>query len=233
MARPLYVAFVWHMHQPFYRDTETGGYTLPWVRLHAVKDYLHVAQVIRDYPEFHQTINVVPSLAQQLQEYGDGRAVDRVMAVTQQEPLTDEGKRFVLREFFSINWDHFVWAEPRYSQLARLREAAGGEPELLGEGFWNDMLVWYNLAWIDPSIRRRDPRLRALGERQRGFSREDANAVLAIHREICAQVLPLYRELADRGQVELTTSPYYHPILPLLIDIRSAREASPYLPLPN
>ena len=107
MPHPLYVAFVWHMHQPLYRDTETGEYTLPWVRLHAVKDYLHLAQIIQSYPDIHQTINVVPSLAQQLQEYADGRATDHAMTVSRSISLSDEDKAFLLRDFFSINWEPF------------------------------------------------------------------------------------------------------------------------------
>src|SRR5258707_5308546 len=132
MAQPLYVSFIWHMHQPYYKDTETGQYGLPWVRLHAVKDYLHLAKVIGDFPQVHQTINVVPSLVEQIQEYASGAAVDRALEVsvkasTVGAKLTDADKRLVLDTFFSLNWDHFLLPEPRFAQLARLREASNGD----------------------------------------------------------------------------------------------------------
>lgn len=233
MANPLHVVFIWHLHQPFYKDTETGQYSLPWVRLHAAKDYLHLAEIIRDYPDVHQTINVVPSLLEQLEDYAAGRAVDPALAVSQKSHLTREDKRYLLEHFFSINWDRFVWPVPRYAQLARLREAANGAVELFGDAFWTDLIVWFNLAWIDPSARRRDPRLRALVEKGENFDQSDVATVLAFHQEACAKVIPAYRQLAEQGQVELSTTPFFHPILPLIIDTRSAREARPNVELPR
>src|SRR5262249_10898878 len=156
--QPLYVAFVWHMHQPFYRQSADGRYGLPWVRLHAVKDYLHIAQVIADYPTVRQTINVVPSLGQQILEYAGGTALDRVLELSLKlakpdAPLTDDERREVLELFFSINWDHFVLPVPRFSQLARMRELAQGDATLFSTQYFVDLAVWYNLAWIDPGAR--------------------------------------------------------------------------------
>lgn len=233
MPNPLYVSFVWHLHQPFYKDTETGQYFLPWVRLHAVKDYLHLADILRDYPTVRQTINVVPSLLVQLQDYADGNATDPSLEVSQKLSLTARDKKLLLEGFFSINWDRFVWPVPRYAQLARLREAAQGDLDLLGERFWLDLIVWFNLAWVDPSARLRDWRLRSLVAKGRDYDREDVAAVLAYHREACARVIPAYRELAERGQVELSTTPFFHPIAPLLIDTASARDARPDVALPD
>jgi alpha-amylase/alpha-mannosidase (GH57 family) len=226
------------MHQPFYRENATGRYAMPWVRLHAVKDYLHLAKISADFPEIHQTINVVPSLGRQILEYGAGTAEDRVLELSHKlavkpEALTLTERREVLDQFFSINWDHFVRPISRYDQLARLREIARDDPELFSPRFFVDAAVWYNLAWIDPTERGRDPLLRALVEKGRDFTGADLEAVLRRHREICAEVIPTYRQLADRGQLELSTSPFYHPILPLLIDTHVARQASPELPLPT
>jgi alpha-amylase/alpha-mannosidase (GH57 family) len=235
---PLLVSFVWHMHQPFYQDTRTGEYLLPWVRLHAVKDYLHLARIAADYPTVHQTLNVVPSLAIQLEAYARGEAVDRAQAISAKlavdgATLTVDDKSYLLKEFFSINWDHFVYPNPRFRLLARLREAANGETSLLSDQYWRDLAVWYNLAWIDPSLRQRDARLRRLFEKGGDYGSADVASVLAAHRDLIAQILPTYRALADAGQLELTTSPFYHPILPLLLDTACAREASPALPLPH
>ncbi len=221
------------MHQPFYKDTETNRYFLPWVRLHAVKDYLHIAEVIGDFPSVRQTINLVPSLLVQLEDYAKGNATDPCLDVSRRQTLSANDKAFILDNFFSINWDRFVWPVPRYSQLARLREAAQGEVDLLGYRFWLDLIVWFNLAWIDPSTRQREPRLRAIVARGKDFDRADVAVVLEYHRAACARVIPAYRELAERGQIELSTTPFYHPIVPLLIDTSSARGARPDVPLPD
>ena len=233
MAYPLHVAFVWHMHQPYYKDNLTETYTLPWVRLHATKDYLHMADVLAEHPRVHQTFNFVPSLVEQLQDYAAGRAHDECLRLSQKEHLTREDKTFILSFFFSINWERFVQRYPRYWQLLRLRNELGGDVDLLSETYWRDLIAWFNLAWIDPAHVQRDPELRSLIEKGREFTRADVNLILEKHRQICAMVIPRYRELAEAGQIELTTSPHYHPILPLLVDTRSARMASPHISLPS
>ncbi len=233
MAEPLYVAFVWHMHQPLYKDPLTGKYSLPWVRLHAVKDYLHMAEVLADYPEVHATFNFVPCLVEQLNEYAEGRAVDQALAVSGKENWTQQEKDFILSFFFNIHWDNIVRRHARYNQLLDLRQQVRGEANLLSDDYYRDLVAWFNLAWIDPNWLEQDEPLRSLVEKERLFSGEDIRLILAKQREIIKRILPLYRQLEAAGQVELTTSPYYHPILPLLIDSRLARQASPNLSLPQ
>lgn len=232
MAYPLYVAFLWHMHQPYYQDSLTGRRRLPWVRLHATKDYVHMAEVLRQYPAIRATFNFVPSLLEQLQEYAEG-ALDDWALVSLKDDLTADDKRFLLDSFFSISWDRVIRRYPRYWRLLQVRQHLDGALDLLSDTYWRDLIVWFNLAWIDPAIIARDPDLQALVEKGAGFSREDIRLVLRKHQELCGQVIPLYRALAAQGQIELTTSPYFHPILPLIIDTRSARVASPRLTLPN
>ncbi len=233
MAHPLYVAFLWHMHQPLYRDTLSGRYMLPWVRLHATKDYLHMGALLRQYPLVHQTFNFVPSLLEQLLDYGERGASDRWLDVSIKEQLTPDDKRFMLAHFFSINWDRFVRPHPHYRRLLQLRNEVGEEVGLLSEQYWRDLAALFNLAWIDPEEIQRDEVLRALRAKSSGYTLADGRTIIAKHYEIIRRVIPLYRQLQAEGQIELTTSPYYHPILPLLIDIKSARVASPQLPLPE
>ena len=232
MAHPLYVAFFWHMHQPLYRDTLTGAYTLPWVRLHATKDYLHMGELLQEFPAIRQTFNFVPSLLEQLLDYGERGATDRWLEVSLEEQPSAEDKRFMLTHFFSINWDRIVRPNPHYARLLQLRDAAGDDVSLLSRQFWRDLAAWFNLAWIDPVLVERDDELRALRDKACGYTQADVRAIIDKHYEIVRRVIPLYRKLQDSGQIELTTSPYYHPILPLLIDVSSARVASPHLPLP-
>ncbi len=205
---------------------------LPWVRMHAAKDYLHMVEVLEEYPDVHATFNVAPSLVEQLQAYIDGIVVDRAWNVSLRERLSVEDKRFIDSLFYNINRDNTIRSYPRYWQLLKLKEAAGGDLDLLGETYWRDLIAWFNLAWFDPGWIQRDPELRALVGKGSRFTLEDVSTVLAKQRQMMGNTLPAYRRLQRRGQVELSVSPYYHPILPLLIDSNVAMEPSPWLSLP-
>lgn len=233
MRYPLHVAFVWHMHQPHYLDEGSGEFLLPWVRLHAVKDYLHMVELLEDYPRIHATFNLVPSLIEQIESYAQGTAVDRAWRLSLRETLTPQEKAYVNSLFFSASRERLIKRYPRYWQLLRMREAAGGDLDLLGDAYWRDLTAWFNLAWIDPSWLRRDPVLSALAAKGSHFSQQDVGTILTKHREIIGATLPAYRRSQRRGQIEVSTSPYYHPILPLLIDSDSAREPSSWLTLPE
>lgn len=233
MAQPLYVAFVWHMHQPLYKDPLTGRYSLPWVRLHAAKDYLHMAEVLQDFPDVHVTFNLVPSLVEQVLDYAAGQAVDRCLALSRKETWTPEERAFLLSFFFHIHWDRVIRPIPRYRQLLELRQQAQADPDLLSDTYYRDLVAWFNLAWIDPNWREQHPDLRHLVEKGKGFTPKDVERILEVQREIISRTLPTYRALQEKGQIEITTTPYYHPILPLLIHTDVARRASPDLPVPE
>jgi alpha-amylase/alpha-mannosidase (GH57 family) len=233
LSHPLYVAFVWHMHQPYYKDFSSGEYVLPWARLHGAKEYIHMAEVLAQYPQIKVTFNFVPSLVEQIEEYVHHEAVDRALALSRQDTWSDEDKAYLLSFFFSVNWERVLRRYPRYSQLLEMRHQAKGEHRLLSQSFYRDLVAWFNLAWIDHVALDNDPDLKALVERGRDFTRQDIDLILHKQKSYLANVVPLYSHLRDRGQVELITSPYYHPILPLLIDSGTAHRASPGLPLPG
>ncbi len=226
MSKPLYVAFVWNQHQPDYRDPFGGPAYLPWVRLHAAKDYVHMAELVADFPAIHCTFNFVPSLVDQLAGIGAGEYRDRWQVLSLKENWMREDKEFLRGQFFSI---HPRLLE-RYPAYARLRERRY-EPDLPDQ-YYCDLVAWFNLAWIDPRAIARDEMLSDLVAKGHGFTGGDIRAILDRHRTLAGRVIPAYRELVERGQVELAASPYYHPILPLLIDQRSAREAIPGVALP-
>jgi len=232
---PLYVAFLWHMHQPEYRNGLTGEVYLPWTRLHAAKDYLHMARLVAEFPQLKVTFNLTPVLISQLEDYAAGRTTDRAEALSLKDPaeLTPEEKREILRLFFGINPDRVIRRHPRYARLFELKTEAEQDPDLFGPAYWGDLQAWFNLAWVSPDQLEADPELSALIVRGRNFTREDIRLILRKHREFARQTLPAYRALIESGQAEVTTSPFYHPILPLLIDGASARRASPDLPLPD
>ncbi len=237
MNHPLHIAFIWHMHQPYYRNLLTGECFMPWVRLHATKDYLDMVKILEEFPSIHQTFNFVPGLLDQLQAYLPPANQSDYFLELSQKPataLTEDEQRFLITWFFLADWDHMIKPHPRYHDLLTKRSVSSNPT-----GGWFrlqdylDLQVWFNLVWIDPWLRQQDPQLAAVEAKGSHFTEADKHLVLTKHRELMAQILPAYREAQARGQVELTTSPYYHPITPLLCDIRSAHVALPHLPLPR
>jgi alpha-amylase/alpha-mannosidase (GH57 family) len=233
MAHPLYVAFIWHMHQPYYKDTVTGEYTLPWARLHGAREYIHMAEVLAQYPQIKATFNFVPSLTEQIEEYARGEAIDRALALSRQDTWSHDDKIYILSFFFSVNWDNIVRRYPRYSQLLDLRHQVKGEASLLDDHYYRDLVAWFNLVWLDHLALENDPDLRSMVEKGQNFTGEDTDLILRKQQEYLARILSLYNHLRDRGQIEITTSPYYHPILPLLVDSGTAHRTSPAMPLPG
>ncbi|HEY8642978.1 MAG TPA: glycogen/starch synthase [Candidatus Dormibacteraeota bacterium] len=228
--RPLNLALVWHMHQPYYKDDLTRTYLLPWVRLRTAKDYYKMAALLDDYPRVRQTFNLVPSLLAQIEDYTKGEYEDLFLNLARRPAadLTHEERRFLIH--WSRESTRFlrVQASPRYTELA-----SRAEDETFLEQDIRDLQVWSNLAWVDPGWVDRDPGLSQLKAKDRDFTEKDKEVLFEAQLEIVGQVIPKYAELAQRGQAELTFSPYYHPILPLLVDLESARAAIPQIRLPN
>ncbi len=239
MARPVYLAFIWNQHQPYYQDTVKKEYIMPWVRLHATKDYYQMAAILREHPTVRQTFNLTPSLLAQLEDYRNGATDYYQKAAKPVKELTRAEKRFLLQHYFDIHWDRVIARWPRYNQLlckqGRSREPEPVEAalEVFTDQDYLDLQVWFNLVWIDPEYRVRDAELAALQQKGENFSEEDKELVLRKQWNIIGQVVPIHRELAKLGQIELITATFYHPIVPLLIDTRSALRASPGLPLPE
>ena len=235
----LYVAFVWHMHQPYYKDPDTGIYFMPWVRLHGTKDYYDMVALLEDFPAVRQTFNLVPCLVEQIREYASG-AMDRGMLLTKKAPadLTEDEKVEMLRTFFTGNWERLIHPYRRFKELLALRGRDGREESLrraathFSDRDWLDLQVWTNLVWIAPSFRS-NPQVRRLFGKAVDFDEEDKEEVLEIHRRILERTVPKYRELWHTGQIEITTTPFYHPILPLLCDTNVAKASLPTTDLPE
>ena len=235
MRPQVFLAFLWHMHQPYYKDPESGVYSMPWVRLHGVKDYYGMAAILREFPDIHQTFNLVPSLLEQIVDYIENDAVDRVLELTlkRAEELSEEDKLEILSRFFRVNKENMVFPYPRYHELL-LSKGDGETHRALAkftEQDWRDLQVWYNLVWVSPLYKGSDARY--LLEKGRNFSEEDKVRLIKLHKKILREIIPLYKELSERGQVELITSPFYHPILPLIYDTDIAKESLPSTDLPQ
>jgi alpha-amylase/alpha-mannosidase (GH57 family) len=237
---PVRVAFLWHMHQPYYKDPQTGVYRLPWVRLHALKDYYDMAARLNDYPSIKANFNLVPCLVEQILDYAGGTAVDTHLELSRKpaSSLTKREKIAFLRNSFLGNRSTIVERHPRYRALLEKCGPLGSESEAaaalkrLSDQDLLDLQVWSNLAWFDPGFKSDDV-VGGMLARGRGFTEEMKADLIKREFEIIGGVVPLYRALEESGRVELTFSPYFHPIMPLLCDSESAREAVPGISLPT
>ncbi|HVY60309.1 MAG TPA: alpha-amylase/alpha-mannosidase, partial [Planctomycetota bacterium] len=223
----LRLAFFWHQHQPYYRNPLTGRSALPWVRLHATKDYTGMVRLLSEFPSMRATINVVPSLAEQILRFAEDGASDEWLEFMAPEAgsLKDADRARLIAGGFHANLNSMIGPFPRYQELYRKR--------LVGSRFAKqdllDLQVLANLAWMHGTLLESDPLLVELKKKGRDYTETEKQALLGKQREIARAVLPLHRQLEERGQIEVTTTPYYHPILPLLCDFRSAYEAMPWL----
>lgn len=228
----LHLAFIWHMHQPMYRKPHTHHYMMPWVRLHGTKDYLDMLLILQKYPRLKHTFNFVPSLLEQLEDYAEGHATDDYLHLSQKpvETLTTQDKQAILDSFFDLNWEQMLFPYPRYKALAIQREKS---PSSYNAQDFLDLTTWFNLAWIDPLHREQRPLLQKIVQKGEYFTETERAQVLQEQRRIIQETLPAYRKALASGQVELTTTPYYHPILPLLQDTQNTRLSRPESSLPK
>ena len=228
---------LWHMHQPQYRDPENGRYVLPWTRLHALKDYWGMVKTLEQFPGFHATCNVVPSLGMQLEEYSSGKFDEPwfELAFKDAATLTQEDKAEILSRAFQVNHERLLSRWPRFLELHEWAQPAGGAQALVTFTLrdWRDAQLLSQVAWMDETWLENDPVVSRLANKGKDFSEADKAALKAKQLELLGLVLPAYREAAKTGQVEISTTPFYHPILPLICDSDVARVANPATPLPR
>ncbi|HEY7191132.1 MAG TPA: glycoside hydrolase family 57 protein [Vicinamibacterales bacterium] len=235
------VALLWHMHQPFYQDLVTGEHILPWVRLHAIKDYWGMAALLKEFPRVRLTFNLVPSLLVQVEAFARDDARDRHLEIGLKpaDRLSDDERAFCVEQFFHAHRPRMIDPFPRYAELLARRGTNGsGLSARAQAGQFSvddvrDLQVWHKLVWIDAEYFANDPRIRALVEKGRGFTEEDKLVLRSVELELLGKVIPEYREAAQRGQVELSTSPFYHPILPLLCDSDVYLRTHPHSRMPR
>ena len=240
MTEPLYVSFLWHMHQPFYKDPVRGEYILPWTYLHAVKDYYDMPAIVDATPGAKVVFNLVPSLLEQILDYASGVAVDPFLARARMSPadMDERDKLFVLENFFSANKQRMIEPHKRYLELYCL--AGEGAPGCAADRLRSlsdqdllDLQVWFYLSWTGEAARRRFPVFTQLLRKGRNFTAADKLLLFDTQRELIGEIIPLYKWLHEEGKVELSVTPYFHPILPLLCDTRIAQVAMPKANLPS
>ena len=235
------VVLLWHMHQPYYVNPLTKKAMMPWVRLHAAKGYLDMIDLVTAQPGVKVNFNFTPVLVRQILELVNHEVRD-VWEDLSRKPAADldeQDRRHLLENFFKINWDTLVHPMPRYAELLGKRGVGytlaklDALIRLFTEQEWRDLQTLHNLQWCGFSAARRFPVLQELKAKGRDFTEAEKNQVLDIHREILGLVLKEYRTAAERGQIELTTTPYFHPIMPLVYDTNIARRCQPQSPLPS
>jgi alpha-amylase/alpha-mannosidase (GH57 family) len=237
----IYLSFLWHMHQPFYKNLYTGEYLLPWVLLHGTKDYFDMAFILKEFPGLKQNFNLFPSLLRQLMDYEDLQVKDVYLKIFKTEPkdLTESQRIYLLMNFFNANWDNMIRPFPHYFELLKKRgfyypkEGIKEIKDYFTNEELRDIQIFFFLAWIDPMFFEQYDALKYLKTKGRSFTEDDKKIIEEVQRSILKGIIPLYKELSGNGTIELSTSPYYHPIIPLLIDSNVAREALPDVALPD
>ena len=232
------------MHQPDYRDYLSGEFVLPWTYLHALKDYTDMAFHLEQNPDAKATFNFVPVLLDQIEEYArqyrSGAISDplwEMLAIEDMDALSSEQRRIILSSCFSNNHSKMLHPFPPYHRLLELfRRLENEEDEALdylSGQYMADLLVWYHLSWTGESVRRNSEPVTRLMAKGCGYTREDRGELYDLIGGIMLDLIPRYRRLAEQGCIEITTTPHFHPILPLMLDFRSAREAIPDASLPE
>ena len=221
-TKKLSIAFYWHMHQPVYQLTPAGDFLMPWVRLHAIKDYLDMVTILDKFKNVKLNFNLVPVLLDSLIDYGQNNLHDihSRLTVKPVEDLTDDDKEFIINNFFDANFHYMILPNEEYNRLyqkAQLNET--GDINIFTDQEYSDLMALFNLAWFDLTYKNKYPDLKKLIKKGKNYSLEDRIKIIEIQRDIIRKIIPTYKKFMEKGKIEITTSPYYHPILPILLDI--------------
>jgi len=240
----LYLNLYWHMHQPDYRDLISGEYVLPWTYLHAIKDYSDMAYHLESNPKARVTFNFVPILLEQLQDYTEQFKSNQIrdpllglLVLPNLAEISEAQCKLIVDSCFRAHHEKMLSPFPHYQRLLHLYQLV--EPIMTHDDFHYlsaqykaDLLVWYHLAWCGESLRRENKVVQQLMSKGVLFTYEDRQALFDVIKATISNLIPRYKSLSEAGQIELSTTPYYHPILPLLLDFSSTKDAMPEAPLP-
>jgi alpha-amylase/alpha-mannosidase (GH57 family) len=237
MSRKIRLAVLWHMHQPFYKNPQSGNFDLPWLRLHALKDYYGMVHILEEFPSLRLTFNLVPSLLAGLELYHSG-VTDAFQEVFRKPAaaLSRDESEFLVQHFFAIQYENHIKPFRRFDflyqkKMSRLAlQATQDWRQIFSVAELRDLQVWFQLSYFDEFYKNNDPRVTALIAQGQLFSEKDKETVSTVENEIMSRIVPEYKKFQDRGQIELCTSPFYHPIMPLLLDPQQGRKANPALP---
>lgn len=223
MTKKMNIAFIWHFHQPSYQENQNGDFLMPWVRLHATKDYLDMLIRLEDFKNIKLNFDISPVLIDSIEKYINGaKDIHLKLMLCDTKDLDRDDKLFILENFFDVNYSNMLLSRPHYAQLNERR--VHSDPNSLIESFseqdYADIMANFTLCWIDKRFRYRYDGLDYLLDKEKDFTLEDRQKIYEIQLQIIKDILPTYRKYQDEGRIEISTNPYYHPILPLLINLR-------------
>lgn len=247
MGQKLSVVFYWHMHQPFYREAESGKYHLPWVYLHAIKDYTDMAAIIDQVPGARAVVNYVPSLTAQIEDYAchlrewlDGeqeQLPDPLLSALADRSgnYSESNRAYLLETCFRLNHERNMLRYDAYKRLWNLAEHAKTHEasDYLGGHYFADLVTWYHLGWLGETVRQSNFVARRLIEKGRNFTYQDRRDLLTLIASLLTAIPGQYRKLQAEGKIELSTTPYAHPIIPLMLDFNVAKETVPDALIPS
>ena len=243
----LKLVLCWHMHQPEYRDLHSGEFKLPWTYLHVIKDYVDMVAHLEAVPEAKAVINFAPILLDQIEEYANqvngylhnGLSItDPLLAalIAPSIPENPEDRLQLVKDCMKANRDRQINRYPVFKKLIEMAEWLEQHYDswhYVNAQFINDIVVWYHLAWMGETVKLTDSRVKHLIEKGSVYTLRDRIEIVQIIGELLANVLRRYKVLARKGQIELSVSPYAHPIIPLLLDLKTTHQAMPNAPLPE
>lgn len=227
VGKKISIAFYWHMHQPVYQLNPYGDYLMPWVRLHGVKDYLDMLMILNDFEKTKLNFNLVPVLLDAFIDYGeeDAHDIHSRLTVTNISDLTNDDKEFILNNFFDANYSSMIFPYENYNELYQKRFAEERANICdFSDQEYSDIMAWFNLVWIDPSYKAKFPEFKKLLKKGKNYTFEDRIEIIELHRKIIRMIIPTYKEFLEKGKIEITTSPYYHPIIPILLDMKASQK---------
>lgn len=236
MQKQFSIAFVWHFHQPNYQTQPNGIRLMPWARLHAIKDYLDMVLILDKFPNIKLNFSLVPALIDAIEDYGnnEGHDIHSKLTVTDENELTDDDKLYILNYFFDANYENLISKNPRYNELyiKRYNKDEVGINDFSNQDY-ADIMMLFNLVWFDPIWKNVYPQLTKFEEKGRNYTLEDRQQLIELNREIIRQIIPTFKKYQDEGKIEILTSPYNHPILPILINPNDLKVPSFKHPLPD
>ncbi len=233
MKKKIYIAILWHMHQPWYVEPDSAESIMPWVRLHALKDYYDMPLWVKKAKGMKATFNLVPSLMLQIEKYARGEITDQYLRAFSQNPrdMSLQDKEFILNNFFAANARNLINTSPRYSELFE-RKNRGESVSTFTQRDLRDLQVHFELAWFGESLKDKKE-IKDLIAKDQGFNEQDKEIILEKEKKRLLEIIDIYKSLHKKGQIEITTTPFYHPILPLLATSDNIKRADPDSPIPE
>jgi alpha-amylase/alpha-mannosidase (GH57 family) len=256
MVREEAINFVlcWHMHQPWYQEGINGDYRLPWVYLHAIKDYEDMVAHLEAHPQMHVVVNFAPVLLEQLDDYAsqlknwlDSGQVMRdpmlnLLAGAIPIPESPLDRYQLLCDCQKANAEKMIDPYPDFKRLLEpVKQMFPGGTcdqhdtgclQYLNSQYYIDVLVWYHLVWLGHTLKQTQTSVDLI-KKAKMFDETDRRALLQLIYDCISSLIPRYRKLAESGQIELSMTPYGHPIIPLLNDIGNMACSQPDAPTPS